>query len=332
MHNFQYTRAKNAADAIAELGKNPAAKLVAGGTNLIDLMKYGVMAPDRLVDINRLTYNAIEKETGFLSIGATVTNSVAAANEMVLQYQPLLSQAMLSGASPQLRNKATMGGNLLQRTRCPYFYDISAPCNKREPGTGCGALKGYNRMHAIFGASDACIAVNPSDMNVALVALDALVQVTGPKGKRSIPIAEFHRLPGTHPELDNTLDRREVITGLLIPDNGSAKHTTYLKVRDRASYAFALISVAVALEMEETTEGTTIKEVRLAMGGVAHKPWRLTGAEQLLRGKTATVENFKMAAEMAMQGAKSYGHNDFKLKLAPNSIVQALKTASGIKA
>lgn len=328
MHNFQYTRAKTTAAAIAELTKNPAAKLVAGGTNLIDLMKYGVMVPDKLVDVNRLMYADIQKVSGGLSIGATVTNSIAAANELVLQYQPLLSQAMLAGASAQLRNKATMGGNLLQRTRCPYFYDISAACNKREAGTGCSAIEGFNRMHAIFGASNACIAVNPSDMNVALVALDATVQVTGPKGKRSISMAEFHRLPGAHPELDSTLDRREVITGLLIPDNAFAKNTTYLKVRDRASYAFALVSVAVALELE----GTTIKEVRLAMGGVAHKPWRLTGAEQLLKGKEATVENFKMAAELAMKGAKSYGHNDFKLKLAPNSIVQALKTASGVKA
>lgn len=328
MHNFQYTRAKSTVAAIAELTKNPAAKLVAGGTNLIDLMKYGVMAPDRLVDINRLEFNDIKKDKESLLIGATVRNSVAAGNELVLQYQPLLSQAMLAGASPQLRNKATMGGNLLQRTRCPYFYDISAACNKREPGTGCSALGGFNRMHAIFGASSTCIAVNPSDMNVALVALDAVIQVTGPKGQRLIPMADFHRLPGTHPELDSTLDKREVITGLSIPDNAFAKNTTYLKVRDRASYAFALISVATALEME----GNTIKDVRLAMGGVAHKPWRLTEAEEMLKGKTASVANFKMAAEVAMRGAKSYGHNDFKLKLAPNSIVQALKTASGVKA
>lgn len=329
MHNFQYTRAKNVAGAIAELSKNPAAKIVAGGTNLIDLMKYGVMSPDKLVDVNRLTeYNEIEQVSGKLYIGSMVRNSVAAANEIVLAVQPLLSQAMLAGASAQLRNKATMGGNLLQRTRCPYFYDINSACNKREPGTGCSALEGYNRMHAIFGANDSCIAVNPSDMNVALVALDAVIMVTGPRGKRSIPMADFHRLPGTHPELDSTLDSKEVITGIVIPDNNFAKNTTYLKVRDRASYAFALISVAVALEMD----GDTIKDIRLAMGGVAHKPWRLTEAEQVLKGKKASVENFRMAAEVAMKGAKSYGHNDFKLKLAPNSIVQALKTASGVKA
>ena len=328
MNNFQYTRVKTTATAIAELSKNPAAKLVAGGTNLIDLMKYGVMSPDKLVDINHLNFNEIKKEKGLLHIGATVRNSVAAADAAVLEYQPLLSQAMLAGASPQLRNKATMGGNLLQRTRCPYFYDVSAACNKREPGTGCGALNGFNRMHAIFGASNSCIAVNPSDMNVALVALDALILVSGPKGSRRIPVADFHRLPGTHPELDVTLDKREIITGIVIPDNTLAKHTTYLKVRDRASYAFALVSVAAALEMD----GSTIKDIRLAMGGVAHKPWRLTAAEEMLKGKKATVENFKMAAEVAMKGAKAYEYNAFKLKLGPNTIIQALKTASGVKA
>jgi xanthine dehydrogenase YagS FAD-binding subunit len=328
MNNFQYSRVSSQAAAIAEVAKNPSAKFVAGGTNLIDLMKYGVMAPEKLIDINHTGAASIKKEAGTLHIGATVTNSVAAENADVLKYQPLLSQAMLMGASPQLRNKATMGGNLLQRTRCAYFYDISAPCNKREPGSGCSAIEGYNRMHAIFGASEACIAVNPSDMNVALVALDAVIMVSGPKGSRKIPMADFHRLPGSHPELDSTLDRKEIITGIAIPDNKFAGHTTYLKVRDRTSYAFALISVAVALEME----GNTIKDIRLAMGGVAHKPWRLTAAEQMLKGKTASVDNFRMAAELAMKGAKAYEHNAFKLKMAPNTMIQALKTASGIKA
>jgi len=291
-------------------------------------MKYGVMAPDKLVDINKLGYNEIKKENGALHIGATVSNSVAAANAEVLKYQPLLSQAMLMGASPQLRNRATMGGNLLQRTRCGYFYDISAACNKRQPGSGCAALEGFNRMHAVFGASNSCIAVNPSDMNVALVALDAVIMVSGPKGNRKIPMGDFHRLPGTHPELDTTLDKKEIITGIVIPDNNFSKNTTYLKVRDRTSYAFALISVAVAIELD----GTTIKDIRLAMGGVAHKPWRLTAAEEMLKGKQASVANFKLAAELAMKGAKAYEHNAFKLKLAPNTMVQALKTASGIKA
>jgi len=327
MNNFQYKRVSSPLAAISELSKNPAAKLIAGGTNLVDLMKYGVMAPDKLVDVNHLNFDAIKKEQGLLHIGATVRNAVASANPDVLKYQPLLSQAMLAGASAQLRNKATMGGNLLQRTRCGYFYDISAPCNKRVPGSGCGALEGYNRMHAIFGASSSCIAVNPSDMNVALTALDAVILVSGPKGDRKIPISEFHRLPGTHPELDTTLDKKEIITGINIPDNNFAAHTTYLKVRDRTSYAFALISVAVALDLE----GTTIKDVRLAMGGVAHKPWRLKEAEQMLKGREATTENFKLAAELAMKGAKAYEHNAFKLKLAPNTMVQALKTASGVK-
>ncbi|MCD0490321.1 xanthine dehydrogenase family protein subunit M [Pedobacter sp. MC2016-14] len=327
MNNFQYSRVNNPSSALAELAKKPNAKLLAGGTNLIDLMKYGVMAPDRLIDINQLPYNEVVKSNGMLHIGSTVRNSIASANPLVLQHQPLLSQAMLSGASAQLRNKATMGGNLLQRTRCPYFYDTSAPCNKRTPGTGCSALAGYNRMHAIFGASDSCIAVNPSDMNVALVALDAIIVVTGPKGERKINMADFHRLPGNNPELDSTLDKREIITVISIPDHKLSK-TTYLKVRDRTSYAFALVSVAVALEME----GAVIKDIRLAMGGVAHKPWRLLSAEQLLKGKIASVANFKMAAAIAMEGAKAYQHNAFKLKLAPNSILQALKTASGIKA
>lgn len=328
MNNFQYKRVSSPASAIAELVKDPAAKLIAGGTNLVDLMKYGVMAPDKLVDVNHLNFDVIKKQNGSLHIGATVRNAIASANADVLKYQPLLSKAMLAGASPQLRNKATMGGNLLQRTRCGYFYDISAPCNKRVPGSGCAALEGYNRMHAIFGASDSCIAVNPSDMNVALTALDAVILVSGPKGDRKIPISEFHRLPGTHPELDTTLDRKEIITEIVIPDNNFAAHTTYLKVRDRTSYAFALISVAVALDLE----GTTIRDIRLAMGGVAHKPWRLKEAELMLKGKQATVDNFKMAAELAMKGAKAYEHNAFKLKLAPNTLIQALKTASGVKA
>jgi len=328
MNNFQYKRVSSTTAAISELAKNPAAKIVAGGTNLIDLMKYGVMAPEKLVDINRLDFDDIKKQPGMLHIGATVRNAVASENADVLKYQPLLSMAMLSGASAQLRNKATMGGNLLQRTRCGYFYDISAPCNKRNPGSGCSAIGGFNRMHAIFGTSTSCIAVNPSDMNVALTALEAVILVSGPKGDRKIPIADFHRLPGATPELDTTLDKKELITGLVIPDNNFAANSYYLKVRDRASYAFALISVAVAMEME----GNTIKDIRLAMGGVAHKPWRLKEAEEMLKGKQASVENFKMAAELAMKGAKAYQYNAFKLKLAPNTMVQALKTASGIKA
>jgi xanthine dehydrogenase YagS FAD-binding subunit len=243
---------------------------------------------------------------------------------LVREEQPLLSLALQAGASQQLRNMATVGGNMMQRTRCPYFYNPDMPCNKREPGTGCGALKGFNRMHAIFTDSEKCIAVHPSDMSIALVALDATVLVTGPKGERRIPFQNFHRLPGDLPQKDNTLERGELITGVEIPDNRFQKNVHYLKVRDRESYAFALVSVAAALEMQ----GNTIKDVRLAMGGVAHKPWRLPETENFLRGKTASEEVFRQAAELAMKGAKGYGHNNFKLRLAPASVVEALKTAS----
>jgi xanthine dehydrogenase YagS FAD-binding subunit len=243
---------------------------------------------------------------------------------MIVKRWGLLSQALHAGASAQLRNMATVGGNLMQRTRCPYFYDTATPCNKREPGTGCSALKGFNRMHAIFGASEHCIAVNPSDMNVALAALDAEIHVTGSKD-RIIPIGDFHRLPGDRPDQDTILQKNELITGVSIPDN-SFNHVHYLKIRDRASYAFALVSVAAALQMD----GKTIKQARLAMGGVAHKPWRLTETEQFLQGKEASSAVFEQAAQISMRGAKAYGDNDFKLKMAPNSISHALQIASGL--
>ena len=240
---------------------------------------------------------------------------------------PLLAQALQAGASPQLRNMATVGGNMMQRTRCTYFYDTSMPCNKRNPGSGCGALKGYNRMHAIFGTASQCIAVHPSDMCVALAALDATVIVNSNRGERKIRFADFHRLPGTTPQKDNNLQRGELITAIEIPSSDAfAAHSLYTKIRDRASYAFALISVAAALDIQNNT----IEQVRLAMGGVAHKPWRLTAAENFLRGKKTSMENFQQAAAIAMKEAKGYGYNNFKLKLAPNTIVQNLKTVSGI--
>jgi xanthine dehydrogenase YagS FAD-binding subunit len=239
---------------------------------------------------------------------------------------PLLSQALNAGASPQLRNMATVGGNMMQRTRCVYFYDTTMPCNKRDPGTGCGAMEGYNRMHAIFGTSDKCIAVHPSDMCVALAALDATVVVTGKKGTRRIPFTQFHRLPGDNPELDNHLAAGEMILSVEIPDNNFAKNSYYLKVRDRQSYAFALVSVAAALDIQNGI----IQSARLAMGGVAHKPWRLFDAEKALAGKPATEDSFKAAALIAMQGAKGHEYNAFKLKLAPATIVEALKHASGL--
>jgi xanthine dehydrogenase YagS FAD-binding subunit len=312
--------------AIKSLAKYPQAHFLAGGTNLIDLMKMGLVIPERLIDINLLPLKGIEKITGGLRIGALATNSEVADHSLVKEDYPLLSLAINAGASPQLRNMATVGGNMMQRTRCPYFFDTTMPCNKRSPNSGCGALTGYNRMHALFGASDKCIAVNPSDMSVALTALDATVHVRGPRGDRKIKFADFHRLPGDQPELDTTLQKDELIIAVDLPASSFPKNVHYLKIRDRASYAFALVSVAVALNMDNNI----IKDSRLAMGGVAHKPWRLTATEAFLKGKPASEDTFKQAAQIAMQGAKAYEYNQFKLKLAPNAILQALKTASGL--
>ncbi len=328
MKQFQYLRPAEAAGAIKSLAKGTDAHFLAGGTNLVDMMKMGVVSPQRLIDINRLPLKSIEKTSTGLHIGALATNSELADHNYVKENFPLLSLAINAGASPQLRNMATVGGNLMQRTRCPYFFDTTMPCNKRVPGSGCGALQGINRMHALFGASDKCIAVNPSDMNVAMVALDATVHVSGPKGARAIKFADFHRLPGDHPELDNTLQKDELITSVDLPASASVfnKHVYYLKIRDRTSYAFALVSVAAALHIENNT----IAGARLAMGGVAHKPWRLTAAEAFLKGRPVTEDTFKQAAQIAMQGAKAYEYNQFKLKLAPNAIIRSLKMASGL--
>jgi xanthine dehydrogenase YagS FAD-binding subunit len=324
MINFEYTRVSTVKAAVAALS-NDSTQFIAGGTNLVDLMKKGVTTPQKLVDITNLPLKKIEKEGDHLRIGALVLNSEAAESKLVLEQQPLLSLALKAGASQQIRNMATVGGNMMQRTRCSYFYNPDMPCNKREPNSGCGALQGFNRMHAIFGASDKCIAVHPSDMCVALVALDATVLVTGPKGDRRIPFGQFHRLPGDTPQKDNTLEKGELIVAVEIPDNQYQEHVYYLKIRDRTSYAFALISVAAALIMQ----GDTITDVRLGMGGVAHKPWRLTEAETFLKGKTASETTFRQAADLSMRNAKGYGGNNFKLKLAPNTIVEALKKATG---
>lgn len=326
MIQFQYERAVTAKAAIGGVANNANAKFIAGGTNLIDLMKRNVMAPTKLVDINAVPLKDIQQQNGKTSIGALALNSAVADHKLIIEKHPLLAQALNAGASAQIRNMATVGGNMMQRTRCPYFYDTALPCNKREPGSGCGALEGLNRMHAIFGTSEQCIAVHPSDMCIALVALDASVVVAGPKGERRIPFGEFHRLPGNQPEKDNTLQNNEMIISVEIPDNAFSKNAHYFKVRDRASYAFALVSVAAALHMD----GKVIKEARLAMGGVAHKPWRLKEAEQALAGKPATEETFRQAAEIAMQGAKAFKYNAFKLKLGPNVIVEALKNAAGL--
>jgi xanthine dehydrogenase YagS FAD-binding subunit len=324
MINFEYTRVSSVKAAVDALAKNPTGGFIAGGTNLVDLMKKGVTAPTRLIDINNLPLKQVEDSATGLKIGALAINSEVSENETVKKKYPLLAMAFKAGASAQLRNMATVGGNMMQRTRCTYFYDTAMPCNKRQPGSGCGALDGYNRMHAVFGASNKCIAVHPSDMCVALAALNATVTVSGPKSDRKILFTDFHRLPGDTPEKDNTLLKGELVTGVTIPANSFNKNY-YLKIRDRASYAFALVSVAVALEVS----GDTIKNARLAMGGVAHKPWRLTEAEKFLIGKSAIKENFTKAAELAMKGAKGYGHNNFKVKLGMVAIVEGLSKAMG---
>jgi xanthine dehydrogenase YagS FAD-binding subunit len=278
-----------------------------------------------LIDITRLPLDRIEDNgNGGLRIGALVTNTDVAYNEQVEKRYPLLSKAILAGASQQLRNMATTGGNLMQRTRCSYFYDVATPCNKREPGTACSAINGFNRMHAILGASDECIATHPSDMCVALVALEATVRVKGKNGERAIPMSEFHRLPGDTPHIDTNLQSDEIITAVELPAKGFAENHAYLKVRDRASYAFALVSVAAALEMNNGE----IKEARLALGSVAHKPWRDAEAEAALNGKSATKENFQKAAEAIVSGAKGYGHNSFKIELAKRAVVRALTQAA----
>jgi len=326
MNQFQYIRSTETAGAVKALGKDPGAYFLAGGTNLIDLMKMGIVVPEKLVDINQLPLKKIESIPGGLRIGALATNSEVAEHALVKKNFPLLSMAINAGASPQLRNMATVGGNMMQRTRCPYFFDMLMPCNKRNPGSGCGALEGYNRMHAIFGASETCIAVNPSDMNVALTALDASVLISGPKGVRRIPFADLHRLPGDHPELDNNLQKAELITAVELTTSPFTKNVDYLKVRDRTSYAFALVSAAVGLHIENNT----IVHATVAMGGVAHKPWRLKTVETFLTSKHPAEAVFKEAAAVAMEGAKAYAHNQYKLKLAPNTLVQALKTAAGV--
>ncbi len=324
MQAIQYLRATSPEHAI-QLAQQGGSKFIGGGTNLIDLVKGDVEQPVRLVDINRLGLaDFVELPNDALHIGALVRNSDAANHPLVRTRYPLLTQALLAGASPQLRNMATMGGNLMQRTRCPYFTDTAFDsCNKRKPGSGCGALQGYNRMHAILGASDACIAVNPSDMSVALMALDAVVQVSGPRGARSIPIADFHRLPGAAPQFDTVLEPAELITSIDLPPPAFVRHTAYVKVRDRASYAFALVSVAAALDME----GGVVRQARIALGGVAHKPWRVLRAEALLAGQPLEDERMRQAAALLLDGAKPFRDNRFKIELAQRAIVRALRMA-----
>lgn len=325
MMNFQYARVNDVADAVRQIAAHPTAKFIAGGTNLLDLMKEDVERPIWLIDITRLPLTNIDETAdGGLRIGALVPNSDLAWHALITQRYPVLASAILAGASAQLRNMASTGGNLLQRTRCFYFYDTATPCNKREPNSGCSAIKGINRINAILGTSDACIATHPSDMCVALAVLEAKIHVVGPTGERVIPFADFHRLPGNTPQRDTNLDANEIVTAVELPAQGFAKNYTYLKIRDRLSYAFALVSVAVGLEMD----GDTIHQARFALGGVAHKPWRDQSAEAALNGQVASPDNLKRAADLALRDAKGYGHNTFKIELAHRAIVRALTQAA----
>jgi xanthine dehydrogenase YagS FAD-binding subunit len=325
MHPISYERARDVDHAI-ELARQPGAKFIGGGTNLLDLYKSGIEKPVRLVDVSRLALSAIDElPDGGLRIGATVSNTAAANHPLVRQRYRILSDAILNGATTQLRNMATIGGNLLQRTRCYYFTDPTfAHCNKRDPGSGCDAIDGHNRIHAILGASPQCIATNPSDMAVALVALDAIVHLQGPGGARQVPVAEFHRLPEERPQDDSVIQAGELIVAVELPPAKFAQ-THYLKVRDRASYAFALVSVAAAVELD----GELVRDARIVLGGVAHKPWRAVDAENALRGKPMTDEVLAKVGAAAVAGAHAYPHNAFKVELTQRAVVRALRTAAG---
>ncbi|WP_431469649.1 FAD binding domain-containing protein [Sphingosinithalassobacter sp. LHW66-3] len=324
MNRFSYARPTTVAEALSEI-RGEAVRFLAGGTNLVDLMREEVERPVKLVDINRLPLREIEEtEGGGLKIGALVPNSDLAWDTRIESRYPLLSAALLAGASPQLRNAATTGGNLLQRTRCYYFYDVATACNKRDPGSGCQAIGGLTRLHAILGASEHCIATHPSDMCVALQALDARVHVEGPEGARAIAFRDFHRLPGDRPQDDTTLRPGELVTAVELPAERFDTHYTYLKLRDRQSYAFALVSVAAALRMEDGV----VAEVRLALGGVAHKPWRNREAEALLVGKAPSAAAYAGVADALLAEARGQGANDFKIPLARRAILRALDQAA----
>jgi xanthine dehydrogenase YagS FAD-binding subunit len=325
MIGFDYVRAGDVADAVRHISADPAAKFIAGGTNLIDLMKQDVERPARLIDISRLPLKSVEETAGGgLRIGALVPNADLAYHPLIVRRYPLLASAILAGASAQLRNMASTGGNLLQRTRCAYFYDVATPCNKREPGSGCPAIGGHNRMLAILGTSEHCVATNPSDMCVAMVALEATIHVQGPNGVRAIPIADFHLLPGDTPEKETVLEPGDLITHVTLPPPAAGAKSTYLKLRDRASYEFALASAAIVV----TVEQGKITRARLAMGGVGTKPWRSTDAEAALVGQPATEQTFRAAAEIALRGAKPQSENGFKIELAKRCVVHALKIAT----
>ncbi|MDP5045118.1 MAG: xanthine dehydrogenase family protein subunit M [Leeuwenhoekiella sp.] len=326
MRPFQFHSPQSASEAVSQHTQNKKTHYLGGGTNLLDLMKEDVERPDHIVEVADLPFKEIKKNaSGGLSLGAMVSNTHTANNPLVKENYPLLSMAILAAATEQIRNMATNGGNLLQRTRCPYFYETSMPCNKREPGTGCGALTGVNSKHAIFGWSESCVATHPSDMSVALAALDATVTVQNQEGKsRTIPFSEFHRLPGDQPEKDTNLNTGELITAIDLPKSAYPKHYYYLKVRERSSYAFALVSAAVGLQIENNT----ITKAGLALGKVAHKPWKLDKVEKFLIGKKATKETFEAAADLALQDAKPLDQNEYKIELAKKTLVRALLQAT----
>ena len=326
MEPFRFVKAQDNLTAIRAAGINHA-KFIAGGTNMLDLMKLNIETPKQVVDINKLSLYKIEElQNGGVRIGALVRNSDLAYNAYIIKNFPVLSEALLSGASPQLRNMATTGGNLMQRTRCPYFYSTDFACNKRIPGSGCAALSGYNRMNAVLGTSDKCIATHPSDMCVAMTALGAIIHVQGPKGVRMIPFADFHLLPGQTPQIEHNLKQDELITHVEIPTLPFAVKSHYLKVRDRASYEFALTSAAVALDIQ----GGTIKGARFALGGVGTKPWRSLEAERALVGQPANAQTYRAAAEAALATAKPNKDNAFKVELAKRTLVRALTTVEGM--
>jgi xanthine dehydrogenase YagS FAD-binding subunit len=326
MQPFKYLRVVDESRAV-EAGGASNARLIAGGTLLVDLMKLGVETPSELVDVNGLPLDKIEPMPEGLKIGAMSRNSDLAMHPVVKQKFPVLSEALLSGASAQLRNMATLGGNVMQRTRCAYFRDLAYDaCNKRKPGSGCAAMTGWTRMHAVLGTSDQCIAAHPSDMCVALVVLDATVHVRGPNGVRAIPIVDFHVVPGARPDVETVLRPGELITHVTLPESRFAARSRYVKVRDRASYAFALVSAAVALDID----GGVIKQARVAMGGLSTKPWRSREAEQKLEGQKPSRETFRVAAEAALVGASPKKDNAFKVELGKRTIVRALELAGGV--
>ncbi|WP_375394785.1 FAD binding domain-containing protein [uncultured Sphingomonas sp.] len=326
MTPFTYAKADSAPDALRLAGDDAGARYLGGGTNLVDLMREGIERPATVVDVTGLSDAITTEDDGSLTIGAATTNAALAANTAVRERYPVLARAILGGASGQIRNMATVGGNILQRTRCTYFYDDAARCNKRVPGAGCDAVGGFNRNHAVLGASPDCIATHPSDMAVALAALDAVVHLDGPGGARIVPLVDFHILPGDTPDVETVLRRHELVTAVSLPALSFGARSAYRKIRDRASYAFALVSVAAAIDVD----GGTIRDVRLALGGVAAKPWRAAIAEGLLRGKPATEASFAAAAAAELAGAKGYRDNAFKIELAKRTIVAVLGELTGI--